>query len=375
MSMTQHSQPPRSVEIWLLTVYLMIFAVVLIGGITRLTGSGLSMVDWHPLMGVVPPLHEGAWQAVFAKYKLSPQYQQVNEWMTLADFKRIFFWEYFHRLIGRLIGVVFAIPWLVFLLRGKLTGRLAGKTAVAFVLGGLQGGLGWLMVKSGLVDIPAVSHFRLAAHLCLALTLASYLLWLWLDLRAQRRPPTVSPSASAQVRGLHGAMWALLALVAVQTVYGAFMAGARAGYLYASFPDMNGEWIPRSMFATGSISKTLVEDPIGIHFTHRLLGWLTALSVLILWVWGRRHSYQPTRRRALNWLLLAVVGQFVLGMLTVMTHVRIWLAVAHQGGGVLLLTAVIYAIHVYRPRTARQEISLDLGHPRRKKGLLARVAP
>ena len=326
----------RSVVIWLASVYLLICAMVLIGGTTRLTGSGLSMVQWHPLMGILPPLDQEAWQAVFARYKESPQYNLVNHWMTLADFKQIFFWEYFHRLLGRAIGFAFIVPWAVFVVRKKLRGRLAKRTALAFVLGGAQGLLGWIMVKSGLVDVPAVSHYRLAAHLMLALFVAGWILWILLDMRCAQQ------SASQPSSRLGRASWALVGLIALQCVYGAFMAGTRAGYLFDTFPTMNGEWIP-----TGLGSMNPFAHPTSIHFIHRLLAWITAGSVLLFWWQTRKGAASRRQAMVAHALLAALALQFLLGILTIIFNMPIAMAVAHQGGGVLLLSVALVTAHAW----------------------------
>ena len=238
-------QTSHLVATWLLCLYLMVFAMVIVGGTTRLTGSGLSMVQWHPLMGALPPLSESDWVETFQKYQASPQYKLVNRWMLLSDFKRIFLWEYAHRLLGRLIGVFFFVPWLFFLVRRRLDGPLAWKTLVAFLLGGAQGLLGWFMVKSGLVDNPEVSHYGLAAHLVLALVVGHYLLWLFLDLRA----PPAGRSRSQPRSTSDAPTWSFIALLALQIVFGALMAGKHAGLVAATFPDMNGEWVPSTLFS------------------------------------------------------------------------------------------------------------------------------
>ncbi len=330
----------RSIVIWLAFVYLLIFAMVLIGGTTRLTGSGLSMVEWHPLMGALPPMGHGAWQDVFDKYQQSPQYLQVNHWMTLADFKQIFFWEYFHRLLGRVIGVVFVVPWIFFMVRGTLHGKLAKRTALAFVFGGAQGLLGWLMVKSGLVDVPSVSHYRLAAHLMLALFVACWILWILLDLRF------ATQRAMARSHRLRSASWGLVILVATQCVYGAFMAGTRAGFLYDTFPTMNGEWIP-----TGFATMNPFAHATSIHFIHRVLAWVTAASVVAFW-WKTNRGIATLRQTLTSHLLLfAVALQFLLGVLTIVWNMPIALAVAHQGGGVLLLSIAVASAHAWRRET------------------------
>lgn len=341
---------PRSVIIWLAGVYAMVVLMVLLGGITRLTGSGLSMVDWRPLMGTLPPLDAAGWQRVFERYQGSPQYRLVNDWMTLGDFKRIFFWEYTHRLVGRLTGLVFVLPWLVLVVRKRMPRALALKSAVAFVLGGLQGLLGWVMVKSGLADVPAVSHYRLAAHLALALLVACWLLWLLFGL-------LVTPAAAARVpagdpallRRLRIAALALLALVVVQVVYGGLMAGARAGYLYQSFPLMNGSLLPSQAFGYQPAWRNLLDNPFGIHVIHRSLGWLVGLSAIALW-WGMHTLPRGAlARRAGGWLLALVAVQITLGALTVLLRVPVAVATLHQLGGVAVLSLallVLYALAV-----------------------------
>ncbi len=329
--MNTMSDPDRiegAPRVWLIIVWLMVAVMVAVGGITRLTGSGLSMVEWHPLMGAIPPGTEAEWLAVFERYKQFPQYLKVNDWMQLADFKRIFFWEYFHRLLGRLLGLVFFIPWLYFVLRKRLQGVWARRTFVAFLLGGAQGLLGWFMVRSGLVDVPAVSHFRLAAHLSMAFVAACWIAWI-LFLGRPNQPDRV----------LHRGAWALLVLVAVQIVWGAFMAGARAGFLYSTFPTYHGVWVPPEAFATGL--RALLDAPAGIHFAHRTLGWLVGFAALGWALWARA--------RGRGGLGLAVAGltllQFLLGVATVMSAVQIFIATAHQLGGLALLTLCLYAAY------------------------------
>lgn len=329
----QSSTP--AVRRWLLVVYLMIFAMVLIGGITRLTGSGLSMVEWRPLMGWLPPLSDAEWQRVFGIYQRSPQYAEVNSWMGLGDFQRIFFWEYLHRLFGRLIGLVVMIPGLYFLARRRLQGRAARWVIASFVFGGLQGVLGWWMVKSGLVDRPEVSHFRLAAHLCLALFVGCWIWWLMLDLRVK--------AAREGDSSLRRWGWLFIAVLAVQIVYGAFMAGTRAGYMYQSWPDMHGEFWP-----TGALSMpsgNLISNPIFIHFFHRTLAW----GVLAMGLWYAWRVRVKTRK-ASKWLVFALFLQFVLGVGTIVMGMPIALAAAHQGGAFLLLSAALMAIHAVSAR-------------------------
>ena len=336
------SSAPRSVVVWLVSIYLLVLAMVVVGGITRLTGSGLSMVEWRPLMGALPPMGEEEWGEVFDKYKESPQYEQVNHWMTVDDFKRIFFWEYLHRLLGRLIGVAFFVPWVFFLARRRIDRPLARRTLVAFVLGGLQGVLGWYMVVSGLADEPSVSHYRLAAHLMLALVVMNWILWILLDLRAA---PDRERSGD---RGFTRAAWAAVALVAAQIVYGAFMAGTRAGFLYSTFPDMNDRFVPAGMMEVGPAWQNLLENPIAIHFIHRTLGWLLLIAVGAVWWVGRRRARTPEQRRSLALFGWSTVLQMVLGAATVMLYVSTPVAVAHQALGALVLSASIYVVWAFR---------------------------
>lgn len=355
-SPTSASQPPRSVRIWLLVVYGMIGAMVVIGGITRLTGSGLSMVDWHPLMGALPPLDEASWQAVFLRYQQSPQYAHVNHWMTLADFKQIFFWEYLHRLLGRLIGVVFFVPWLIFVARRQLRGAVAWRAGGAFVLGGAQGLLGWFMVKSGLVNVPEVSHFRLAAHLCLAFFVACWVQWLWMDLAwGARRDGSAKGTGEAADAAHVGsaalpalARWGLVALVAVQIVYGAFMAGKRAGLLFATFPDMNGQWLPAGWSDGFSPVVALYNNPIAIHMVHRSLAWLVLAGALAVAAWGWRVAHRARQRRLALLLGALVALQVTFGGLTVVSHVAIPIATIHQGLALLLLSATLAVAREFR---------------------------
>lgn len=324
----------RALRWWLWIVLAMIFAMVIIGGTTRLTGSGLSMVEWQPLIGAVPPLSDADWERVFAQYRESPQFRQVNHWMGIEEFKKIFFWEYLHRLVGRLIGVVFAIPFAYFLVRRRMTKRLALLPSVAFVLGGAQGALGWYMVASGLVDVPAVSHYRLAAHLLLAFATGTYVLWLGLSLR----PRAVEAPAS---RSLRAAIAIAMALLVVQIVYGAFMAGTHAGLLSSTFPDMNGRYSPAHFFTS---VHDLLDGPAAIHWTHRTLAWALVLAMTALSLLARRERARAVRIAALCVLVMALI-QLTLGAITVILHVPIVWAVTHQAGAFVLLLALAWLAH------------------------------
>ena len=326
-----------TIRIWLAAIWFMVLAMVGIGGITRLTGSGLSIVDWRPITGALPPMNESEWSAVFALYRETPQFSAINSWMTLNDFKGIFFWEYFHRLLGRLIGFVVFIPWVIFLLQKKLRKDLALKTLGVFGLGGLQGVLGWYMVKSGLVNVPEVSHFRLAAHLSLAFLVGQLVLWIWLGER-----PHLKPLRRGKIP--HKALLLSFSAVLVfQIIYGAFMAGTRAGWLASDYPTMNGEWIPSALFIWTGKGSAWLHSPLLIHFLHRTLGVLTGvLGVALAWR-AFRHSTRSVRIAAAH-VGAGVFLQFLLGVFTVVFHVPTWIAVAHQCGAYLLLSATVWLV-------------------------------
>jgi heme a synthase len=327
------------VRAWLFSIWGAILVMVAIGGITRLTGSGLSIVEWKPLMGAIPPLNERDWLEVFQKYQATPEFRHANHWMELADFKRIFFWEYVHRLWGRMVGLIVLVPWLYFALRRQLSKRLSLQTLGLFALGGLQGALGWYMVASGLADQPRVSHFRLAAHLLLAFATGALALWVALDATTPRSPARSS-------RPLHRRLIAaLIALVLVQVVYGAFMAGTRAGYYYGTFPDMHGSYGPASFFTSGAFLSDALHSAPAIHWLHRFFGWLCLGYAVFLWVLLLRVEPRRSVRRAAALLAAVVFVQFNLGALTVVQRVKLELAVTHQVMAYVLLSCAVLLLH------------------------------
>jgi len=333
------SPPRRAVGIWLLTCCFMIFAMCVIGAITRLTESGLSMVEWRPLMGALPPLNEAEWQRVFELYQQSPQYQKVNTWMGLAEFKDIFFWEWFHRLWGRTIGVVFAVPLAYFALRKQIAGDLWPKLISLFLLGAVQGGIGWFMVKSGLVDAPAVSHYRLALHLGFALIIYAMTLWTALGV--------LSPRAQSPARGLDGAYlarcgWAALFLLGVTITWGAFTAGLDAGFVYNEFPLMGGRLIPSEIADLSPLWLNLLENPVTVQFIHRALGIATALALLAFWACSRRHYLTPRQRKIMSATAGMALFQVGLGIATLLSVVAVPLATLHQAGAVTLLSLLVW---------------------------------
>ena len=331
----------RAVAHWLLLCAALVFAMVVVGGITRLTRSGLSIVEWQPILGALPPLSHADWEALFAKYRETPEFRLVNFDMDLAGFQRIFWWEWIHRLLGRVIGAVFFLPFLWFLLRRRLDALLAAKLAAVFVLGALQGALGWYMVTSGLVDDPRVSHFRLTAHLGVALAIFAAELWIALDLLA--------PARRAGPRDALGRLaLAIAGIVYLQALSGGFVAGLRAGYAYNTFPLMNGHVVPPEILLLEPWWKNFLYNMATVQFVHRGIAWL--LVGLVPWLWWRAKSAapEPRQRLAVHALLAALGLQATLGVATLLTAVPVTLGAAHQGGAVLLLAAALWAAHALR---------------------------
>jgi heme a synthase len=326
----------RPVVRWLLTGCVLIACMVVIGGITRLTGSGLSITEWRPIMGALPPLNEAEWNEAFDKYKRIPEYTLVNQHMDLAGFKDIFFWEYLHRNWGRLMGLVFIVPFLLFWRRGLLKGWLLKRSLVILAGGAGVGALGWFMVASGLDKDPDVSHFRLAIHLCAAFTVCALVLWTVFDIRQGRS--ALAGNGTAEARWLR----VLLGLLLLQIVYGAFTAGLDAGRIYNTWPLMNGQFMPENVRAFGDLVKDLTDHKDGVQFVHRNLAWLVAAAFVAVAVHFRHRS---GLREAWVWMLGAVLLQFVLGVLTLVTHVHIALGVLHQLGALVLLATLLYALH------------------------------
>ena len=330
-----------AVAAWLLVCCALVFAMVVVGGVTRLTRSGLSIVEWQPIVGTLPPLNEAQWVETFAKYQLTPEYRKVNQGMSLDAFKGIFWWEYFHRLLGRMIGVVFLLPLLWFWWRGRIDRPLALKLAGIFVLGGLQGAMGWYMVKSGLVDDPRVSHYRLTAHLAIAFAIYAAMLWTALGL--------LYPGAAGALQPhLRRLSWVITATLAYMVVTGGFVAGIRAGFAYNTFPLMNGHWVPPEIFVLDPWYLNFFNNMATVQFDHRLGAWLLALLVPWLWWKARREALTPRARLAVILLLVMLALQIALGIATLLLLMPIPLAAAHQGGAVLLLGAALLVNHALR---------------------------
>ncbi len=331
---------PRAIALWLLAVAALVFLMVVVGGITRLTESGLSIVRWEPISGILPPIGEDAWTAEFAAYRQSPQYQLVNSGMSLDDFKNIYFWEYVHRLLGRIIGLAFALPLLWFAWKRAIPGGYGWKLAALLVLGGLQGGIGWWMVASGLVDRPDVSHIRLAVHLLLALAIFGTTLWLALDLLglAGGGGPARIPTA---------AIW-MLSLLFLQILFGAYVAGLDAGYAYSSWPKMGDRWFPADAPLLEPFLRNFADNPIMVQFVHRWLAFAVAAAAFVL----ARNAWRAGQRQAARVLVGAVTTQILLGIFTLLSGVELWIAASHQGMAVLLLASTLVAAHRLGERAA-----------------------
>lgn len=330
----------RAIAAWLLACCALVLMTVVVGGITRLTHSGLSIVEWQPIVGAIPPLNDAQWEEVFAKYRATPEFKQRNHDMTLEGFKRIFWWEYFHRLMGRLVGIAFLLPFLYFLFRKRLSGDLAWKLGAIFILGGLQGALGWYMVQSGLVDDPRVSSVRLAAHLGLAFVIYGLMFWIALGLLSPLRIP-----ASDGVRRRAGF---LVLLVFVMVLSGALVAAIRAGFAYNTWPLMNGHLIPEEILLVDPWWMNFVNNMATVQFVHRTLALVILLLVLATWASVQREPPNP-RARAWSHALLAVAAvQFLLGIATLLLGVPVNVAALHQMGAVALFTCAIGLRHALR---------------------------
>lgn len=331
--------PHRPLQIWLLVCCALVFLMIIVGAVTRLTESGLSIVEWKLVTGIVPPLTESAWQAEFEEYKNSPEFLKKNFWMQVEDFKNIYFWEWLHRLLGRVIGLAYALPFLFFLYRRAIPAGYPVKLFGLVLLVGAQGFMGWYMVKSGLVDQPAVSHYRLAAHLGLALLL--YALTLWCALALAPPKNTEAPPAARTLRKLG---WVGLGILIVTILWGAFTAGLDAGLVYnETFPMMGGRWVPDEVTNAEAPLLSLIETHAGVQFLHRWLAMLTA-AYLLFFAFYAIFS-QKRREASYALLVVTVLMQVVLGIVTLFSGVHILPAALHQTGAVLLLTVMTVILH------------------------------
>ena len=338
----------RHLRLWLWAVAAMTLGVLIVGGITRLTHSGLSMVEWDPLFGIIPPLNDAQWHEVFDRYRQFPEYQQLRQGMTLAEFKFIFFWEYIHRVIARTIGIVFAVPLGFFAVRGYLNRPLALRAIALFALGGMQGVMGWLMVASGLVDRPSVSHYRLAAHLSLAFLIFGYAVWLAREMRVKENPPSVNGRALQRMkRGLVMVGW----LLALQIIWGAFVAGLKAGFLANTFPLMGGRLIPAQLLDLSPVFSNFFENQVTVQWMHRVIGTVLGVAVIVVALQTLNAELDRKSRRWAVTLLVTVLLQYLLGVLTLVNAVPVALGVSHQAMAMVLFGIWVMAVHHARQLT------------------------
>jgi cytochrome c oxidase assembly protein subunit 15 len=329
----------KNVIYWLLIGCTLIFIMVVVGGITRLTHSGLSISNYKLISGTIPPMNEVEWNEAFELYKQYPEYQKLNTHFGLEDFKDIYFWEWLHRVLGRFIGVVFFIPFLYFLIRKQLTKPTIKKSIILLVLGGFQGFLGWYMVKSGLVDNPDVSHYRLAAHLTTAFITFAYTFWVALDL--------MFPNKKEIDKKLRNLVRFGLGVLILQIIYGAFVAGLDAGFIHNHWPMMNeGKFMHETVYIEQNpLYKNFIEGKSGVQFVHRILAYFVVIIIFIIWNKTRKLVLTNHQKSGVN-LLLAMVGvQFLLGVLTIIMQVPVWLGVAHQVGAFILLSIMTFTLH------------------------------
>jgi len=329
----------KKVIYWLFTGCVLIFIMVIVGGITRLTHSGLSIPDYKLISGTIPPINDQQWQEAFELYKQYPEYQKLNSNITLKEFKGIFFWEWLHRFIGRALGLVFIIPFLYFLITRQLDKSTIKKTIILLILGGFQGFLGWYMVKSGLVDRPDVSHYRLAAHLTTAFVTFSFTLWVALDL--------IFPIKKTISKTYRNLIRIGLAILFIQIIYGAFVAGLDAGFIHNHWPMMSeGKFMHETVLIEKTpVYKNFIEGRSGVQFIHRILAFFVIISVAIIYIKGKKMTISNHQLNGLNSLLILVGIQSLLGVLAILLQVPLWLGIAHQIGAFLLLSSMTFTLH------------------------------
>ncbi len=340
MNQNQTRQHRLILGCWLLFCASAVFLMVVVGGMTRLTQSGLSMVEWDPIMGIIPPLSHADWMDVFNKYRQSPEYLKINAGMSLDAFKTIFYWEYGHRVLGRIIGMIYFIPLVFFLIRGMIPAHWRLRLFALFLLGAAQGLMGWYMVKSGLVDVPHVSQYRLTAHLGLAIVIFACMFWFALDFLRGEHRHTNSDRRYLQLTA------ASVAIVFLMILSGGFVAGTKAGFIMNTFPLMNGAWIPAGILQIEPAWRNIFENPITIQFLHRALACLVLLTIVACAWQGRKQVFAS---RSL-FLLVAVGLQISLGISALVMRVPLVLGAAHQAGAVILIAVALYCAHVARKR-------------------------
>jgi cytochrome c oxidase assembly protein subunit 15 len=328
----------RQITLWLLFCAVVILSMILLGGVTRLTNSGLSMVEWKPLVGVIPPLNQVEWAETFAKYQQFPEYKKVNHKMNLEEFKSIFMFEYLHRVLGRFIGVIFLLPFLFFYFKRRIPQGLTPKLIVMFVLGGLQGLLGWYMVKSGLVDNPRVSQYRLTAHLGAAVVIYGYILWVAFGLIA-------SKSINSMHDNIKRFSYTITGLIFLMILSGGLVAGTRAGLIYPTFPLMGDSFIPPGLYAMTPAWLSMFEDVTTIQFNHRIFAYLLFVLILSFVYKMLKQDISPRLRTGVYCLAALLLVQVSLGISVLLLHVPVFLAASHQGVAVMVFTAALFVSH------------------------------
>ncbi len=323
----------RSISIWLLVICVLVGSMVVVGGATRLTDSGLSITEWKPVTGAVPPLDEAAWESEFEKYRQIPEYIRVNRGMSLDEFKAIYWWEWAHRFLGRLVGVAFFFPFVWFLATKRVERRLIPHLSAMFVLGGLQGALGWYMVMSGLVERIDVSQYRLAAHLGLAFLVYGYMFWWVLPLWRRDMPEPVRFTGLERIGAI------IVAVVFLQVIAGAFVAGLNAGFVFNTWPLMDSSLVPRHLYALEPFWANFFDDVRTVQFNHRVLAYL--ITLFIVWHYWTLRSTNENLIKSGHMLMVALLVQVCLGILTIISVVRIDLALLHQFGALLLLSVAL----------------------------------
>jgi cytochrome c oxidase assembly protein subunit 15 len=333
----------RAVSLWLWLVAALVFAMIVVGGATRLTESGLSITEWQPILGAIPPLNESDWMAAFEKYKQIPQYAAIHDGMSLEDFKFIYYWEWSHRLLGRAIGFVFALPFLYFWWAGKLTRGTGMKFLGILALGGIQGAIGWYMVSSGLSDRIEVSQYRLALHLTTAFMILGLLVWVALE----EWPTHARITGEVATPLIKRMATIIVTAVLIQVVLGAFVAGLRAGYIYNTWPSMDGQFVPSDYWIKPAY-LSFFESHAAAQFNHRMMAYLVAaLSFFQIWLISRMPIDDRIRLTS-QWLGAVIILQIALGIATLLMHVRLDLALSHQAGGALVFVMAVVHLHATR---------------------------
>ncbi len=339
-------QYDRQVAYWLLLCAVVIFGMILLGGVTRLTDSGLSMVDWKPIKGIIPPITQADWQAMFAKYQQFPEYQKTNFTMTLEEFKPIFMYEYLHRMLGRFIGIIFVLPFLFFYFTKRIAHGLTPRLVVMLLLGGSQGLLGWYMVKSGLVDNPHVSQYRLTAHLGLAVFIYGFIVWTVLDLLA---PKLSHP------KHLKRFSYTLSSLIFLMILSGGLVAGTRAGIPYPTWPLMGDSFIPPGLYSLTPFWLSAFEDMLTIQFNHRMFAYLIVVLVVTFAYKALKSDLDGPLKVAIYCFLILLVAQVTLGISTLIFYIPVPVAAAHQVCAVALLTASLFVSHCFSNQMTARE--------------------